>query len=101
MPCSAVAPSTPSSAASASRAISTVARTAAGSAALPPTDALRFRLAGDARVVVRPSGTEPKLKCYLEVIVPVTASVAVAREAAGARLAAMKHDLTKETDLSV
>jgi phosphomannomutase len=34
---------------------------------LPPTDGLRIWL-GDIRVIVRPSGTEPKLKCYLEVI---------------------------------
>ena len=36
-----------------------------GTETLPPTDGLRFVLDG-ARVVVRPSGTEPKLKCYLE-----------------------------------
>ena len=44
---------------------------ALGSAELPPTDGLRYRLAEGARVIVRPSGTEPKLKCYLEVVVPV------------------------------
>ena len=39
-----------------------------GSPGLPPTDGLRLSLDGDTRVVVRPSGTEPKLKCYIEVV---------------------------------
>ena len=38
---------------------------AAGSAALPATDALLFATDSGTRVLVRPSGTEPKLKCYL------------------------------------
>ena len=38
-----------------------------GSDGLPPSDVLRFTLAGGARLVVRPSGTEPKLKAYLDV----------------------------------
>ncbi|KIF02752.1 phosphomannomutase [Streptomyces sp. RSD-27] len=44
-----------------------------GTDKLPPTDGLRYYLEGDykARVICRPSGTEPKLKCYLEVVVPV------------------------------
>jgi phosphomannomutase len=36
---------------------------------LPATDGVRWRCPG-ARVVIRPSGTEPKLKAYLEVIEP-------------------------------
>ena len=39
-----------------------------GSESLPPTDGLRFDLADGRRVIVRPSGTEPKLKCYLQVV---------------------------------
>lgn len=39
---------------------------ALGSELLPPTDGLRFDLADGRRVIVRPSGTEPKLKCYLQ-----------------------------------
>ena len=68
---------------------------ALGSADLPPTDGLRFHLAEGARVVVRPSGTEPKLKCYLEVVVPVDAEAGVdaARISAAARLDALKRDI--------
>ncbi|MGH3417478.1 MAG: phospho-sugar mutase, partial [Actinocrinis sp.] len=39
-----------------------------GSPGLPPTDGLRLTLDGGTRVVIRPSGTEPKVKCYLEVV---------------------------------
>ena len=44
---------------------------AAGVGDLPPTDGLRYYLADGSRVIVRPSGTEPKLKAYLEVVEPV------------------------------
>ncbi|MEU0149871.1 phospho-sugar mutase [Streptomyces sp. NPDC006288] len=65
-----------------------------GTDALPPTDGLRYHLTG-ARVVVRPSGTEPKLKCYLEVVVPVgSADELPAAAAKGAELlAGIKRDL--------
>jgi phosphomannomutase len=36
--------------------------------ALPPTDGLRIWLAGGIRIIIRPSGTEAKMKCYIEVI---------------------------------
>ncbi|MFD9593851.1 phospho-sugar mutase [Kitasatospora sp. NPDC059973] len=71
----------------------------AGSADLPPTDGLRYYLAGEgvrsARIVVRPSGTEPKLKCYLEVVLPVgsAADLAPARVRAAELLGAIKRDL--------
>ena len=41
---------------------------ALGSAELPATDGVRFDLADGRRVIVRPSGTEPKVKCYLQAI---------------------------------
>jgi phosphomannomutase len=66
-----------------------------GTDTLPPTDGLRYTLDG-ARVVVRPSGTEPKLKCYLEVVVPVPtlADLPTARTTATDRLTAIKRDLS-------
>jgi phosphomannomutase len=66
---------------------------ALGSALLPPTDGLRFRLAEGARVIVRPSGTEPKIKCYLEVVEPTTDGVGPARARAAERLAAIRTDM--------
>ncbi|WP_435743602.1 phospho-sugar mutase [Nocardioides sp. SYSU DS0663] len=68
---------------------------AAGSADLPPTEGLRYRLAERARVVVRPSGTEPKLKCYLEVVVDVDPAdgVDAARIHAAGRLDALRADI--------
>jgi phosphomannomutase len=39
-----------------------------GSKLLPATDALRFTLTDGRTVIIRPSGTEPKLKCYLQAV---------------------------------
>ncbi|MFJ4002635.1 phospho-sugar mutase [Streptomyces sp. NPDC090023] len=66
-----------------------------GTATLPPTDGLRYTLTG-ARVIVRPSGTEPKLKCYLEVVVPVAdrSGLPAARSEAAGLLAEIKRDLS-------
>ncbi|MFF6805290.1 phospho-sugar mutase [Streptomyces sp. NPDC012616] len=66
-----------------------------GTDRLPPTDGLRYTLDG-ARIVVRPSGTEPKLKCYLEVVVPVAAhaDLPAARTRATALLTDLKRDLS-------
>ncbi|MFF7274374.1 phospho-sugar mutase [Streptomyces griseorubiginosus] len=66
-----------------------------GTDRLPPTDGLRYTLTG-ARVVVRPSGTEPKLKCYLEVVIPVAthADLPTARAKATDLLATIKRDLS-------
>ena len=67
-----------------------------GSPDVPPTNGLRFTLADQGRVVVRPSGTEPKIKCYLEVVVPVEDDedgVDAARISAVGRLDAIRSDL--------
>ncbi|MFH8582748.1 phospho-sugar mutase, partial [Streptomyces zaomyceticus] len=66
-----------------------------GTDKLPPTDGLRYTLDG-ARVIVRPSGTEPKLKCYLEVVVQVAAHAGLpaAHTRAADLLAAIKRDLS-------
>ncbi|MET7395095.1 phospho-sugar mutase [Dactylosporangium sp. NPDC005572] len=59
---------------------------------LPESDVLIVR-AGTTRVVVRPSGTEPKLKAYLEVVEPVVAGdIRKARETAAASLAALRTE---------
>jgi phosphomannomutase len=72
---------------------------AAGSEALPPTDGLRYYLEDDSRVIVRPSGTEPKLKVYLEVIEPVAKrkQLARAREEAGRRMGLIRGAMMELT----
>ncbi|MEX2621104.1 MAG: phospho-sugar mutase [Egibacteraceae bacterium] len=53
----------------------------------PPADMVGLVLADGSRCLVRPSGTEPVLKCYLEVVEQVAGDgVAVARERAAGRL---------------
>ncbi|MGI9123629.1 MAG: phospho-sugar mutase [Mycobacterium sp.] len=61
---------------------------------LPPTDGLRFTLQ-DARVIIRPSGTEPKLKCYLQVVVPVTGTIGDAHAAAKSELDAVRTSVAQ------
>ena len=61
---------------------------AEGSPQLPPTDGIMLLSAAGDRVIIRPSGTEPKLKCYLEAVGTFTEI-----ETARARLEQMRADL--------
>ncbi|HEV3289397.1 MAG TPA: phospho-sugar mutase [Streptosporangiaceae bacterium] len=66
----------------------------AGAGGLPPSDLLSYLLPG-ARVVIRPSGTEPKLKAYLEVTEPAAGrTLAAARAAAAGRLGPLRAAVT-------
>lgn len=94
--------------------VTTVDDLADGYAGLPPTDGVRLGLTvpaaiedatpgptiDSARIICRPSGTEPKLKCYLEVVVPADGAIEVAREQADATLAAIKEDLATALGLA-
>ncbi|GAB3620520.1 phospho-sugar mutase [Glutamicibacter endophyticus] len=66
-----------------------------GSDELPATDALMLFCTDGTRVIIRPSGTEPKLKCYLESIEPAASLEAVpeARDRARARCLKIKDEL--------
>jgi phosphomannomutase len=64
---------------------------------LPPTEGVVLHLADGTRAIVRPSGTEPKLKGYLEVVEAVSGGdVDGARDRAGRRLAALQSALQAE-----
>jgi phosphomannomutase len=71
---------------------------ATGSADLPPTDGMLFT--GDqVRVVVRPSGTEPKLKCYLQVRLAAGGDLASERARAAELMAQARADMTRALGL--
>jgi len=68
----------------------------AGANGLPSTDGLRFSLESGARVIVRPSGTEPKVKCYLQSVIPVVDDdLGRAREQAREELLSMASDVER------
>jgi len=67
-----------------------------GFAGLLPTNGLHLAAESGARVIIRPSGTEPKVKAYLEVIEPVAeGDVRTARAAATKAMAALRADVEK------
>ena len=72
----------------------TVTDLVGGTPSLPPTDSVE--LTGPSlHVVARPSGTEPKLKCYLEVRESPADSedLVAARTRAGQRLAQLRAEM--------
>ncbi|HSJ43756.1 MAG TPA: phospho-sugar mutase [Euzebyales bacterium] len=66
---------------------------------LPPTGMIAMTLADGSRMQVRPSGTEPKLKFYVEVVESVGDTVDAARERAAERLEAVVAGLYAATGL--
>jgi len=68
---------------------------AVGSLGLPPSTGVIVHAGEDVRLAVRPSGTEPKLKLYLQVVLPVAPGGA---DAARARADAMLRSLERETE---
>ncbi|WP_455833817.1 phospho-sugar mutase [Pseudarthrobacter siccitolerans] len=74
---------------------------AEGTDKLPPTDGLLYLTRDLTRVIIRPSGTEPKLKCYLEVIHQVgsAAELPEARQAVRAALDEVLRDVSEALGL--
>ena len=66
---------------------------AVASADMPVTDGLRFYLEKNVRIIIRPSGTEPKLKCYIEVVRPTSSQAD--RDEAERLVAALTPELKK------
>ncbi len=78
--------------------VETVVDLIKGEGGLPASDVLVFKLEGGRRVIMRPSGTEPKLKSYYEVRVPVAAGepIATARSRGTAELAELRDAHQKQ-----
>lgn len=64
-----------------------------GGPELLPTEGVLLRTEADDRVIVRPSGTEPKLKCYLEVVLPVEEGAEIPRAEATSRLEQISDEI--------
>lgn len=60
-----------------------------------PTEGVLLRTEADDRVIVRPSGTEPKLKCYLEVVLPVDGNAEIPRRSAEVRLERISDEIRR------
>lgn len=72
-----------------------------GKEALPPSDVLRFWLDDGSKLVIRPSGTEPKVKIYAEVRQKAEKNLDAALAACDARLRKMVEGFQRELGGSV
>ncbi|MFM7597832.1 MAG: phospho-sugar mutase [Actinomycetota bacterium] len=75
------------------RAVQEVVDLEEGAYGLPPTDGLLFALEG-ARVIIRPSGTEPKIKCYLQIVTPVDGDLDAGKLVGQAAMAALRDSVS-------
>ncbi len=66
---------------------------------LPPSDVLIFELAEKHRIIARPSGTEPKIKFYFDVVEPITEGepLADAEKRANATMKQLQEDFVAIT----
>ncbi|WP_062076709.1 phospho-sugar mutase [Demequina globuliformis] len=67
---------------------------------LPPTNGLHLATESGARVIIRPSGTEPKIKAYLEVVEEPSEDVAAARSRAESAMDALVTDVREALGLA-
>ncbi|WP_081709885.1 phospho-sugar mutase [Arthrobacter sp. 35W] len=70
-----------------------------GQPELPPSEGLILLTNDNDRIIVRPSGTEPKLKCYLETIAPVSSASPIPTELVQLRLDELARDMRALIDL--
>ena len=54
---------------------------------------LLFELEGNARVIIRPSGTEPKVKAYLQSVIQVIEGLTAARAQADTQIGTLEADV--------
>ncbi|MBI2377975.1 MAG: phospho-sugar mutase [Deltaproteobacteria bacterium] len=71
-----------------------------GATELPASNVVIFDLEGGARAAVRPSGTEPKIKLYLEVVEDLGVGRERAESRAAERLEGLARDLSASAGLS-
>jgi phosphoglucomutase len=67
---------------------------------LPPSNVLQFYTSDDVKVSVRPSGTEPKIKFYFGLRIPVSGSISETRALLNEKAAEVSDDVFKRCGLN-